>query len=88
MKEYYSTVEAAKILGISREAVLKQIKTGKLYATKIGRNYAIPNDKIIFRAKEEHKNTELTSEEKIFLDRAVHQTINEYGETLKLLQDN
>lgn len=88
MKEYYTTVEVAKILGVSRVAILKRIKAGKLYATKIGRNYAIPADKIIFPAKGSHKNAELTLDEKTFLDRAVRKTINQYGETLKLLQDN
>ena len=41
MKEFYSTTEAALLLGISRVAVLKRIKKGTLPATRIGRNYGI-----------------------------------------------
>ncbi len=40
-KEYYSIPELAKHLGISRIAVFKQIKRGKINAIKIGRSYAI-----------------------------------------------
>ena len=41
-KEYLSTSEVAKILGISRIAVFKKIKSGEIKAEKKGRN----NDKI------------------------------------------
>jgi excisionase family DNA binding protein len=45
MKDYFknliSVPEMAKILKISREAVLKQINKGKLIAKKVGRNYVI-----------------------------------------------
>lgn len=37
-----STTQAAEILGITRQAVLKRIKAGRLAATKVGRNYVIP----------------------------------------------
>jgi len=40
-KKLLSTSEVARILGISREAVLKKITSGKLHAKKIGRNFAI-----------------------------------------------
>lgn len=42
MSTYYSTPEVAKILKISRQAVFKQIKTGKLKAFKIGKVYLLP----------------------------------------------
>lgn len=34
--------EAAQILGITRQAVLKRIGAGRLEAAKVGRNYVIP----------------------------------------------
>ncbi len=39
---YLSTRQAAKLLGISPQAVLKRINSGQLKASKIGRSYAIP----------------------------------------------
>jgi excisionase family DNA binding protein len=42
----YSVTEYAQLKGISRQAVLKQIKTGKLPAKKVGKTYVIEsNDK-------------------------------------------
>ena len=40
-KEFFSTMEAAKILDISRVAVFQNIKAGKIKATQVGRNYII-----------------------------------------------
>lgn len=40
-EEYLSTSEAGDILGISRVAVFKRIKNGKLPANKVGGNYII-----------------------------------------------
>ena len=37
-----SVAEAAELLGITRQAVLKRIRTGRLGATKVGRNYIVP----------------------------------------------
>lgn len=41
-KEYLSTAELANLLGVSRIAVFKKIKLGKIKAFKIGRNFVIP----------------------------------------------
>ena len=45
MKNYFkdlkSVSEVAKILGVSRQAVLKQINNDKLIAKKIGKSYII-----------------------------------------------
>ena len=41
-REYYSIPEAAARLGLSRIAVLKQVKKGRLEALRIGRNWAVP----------------------------------------------
>jgi len=41
-REYYSIPEAAARLGLSRIAVFKQVKKGRLEALRIGRNWAVP----------------------------------------------
>jgi len=41
-REYYSIPEAAELLGISRIAVFKKVKRGKLPALRFGRNWAVP----------------------------------------------
>ena len=41
---FVSVAEAAELLGITRQAVLKRIRTGRLAATKVGRNYIVPRD--------------------------------------------
>lgn len=78
--KYISTTESAKMLGISREAVLKKIKTGHLKAEKIGRNFAVPKSEI-----EQLIKPKLTDRDKRKIDQAVNKTVREYGETLKLL---
>lgn len=37
----YSVAEYAALLGISRQAVLKQIDKGKVKAKKVGRSYVV-----------------------------------------------
>lgn len=39
--EFVSVAQAAELLGITRQAVLKRIRTGRLPATKVGRNYIV-----------------------------------------------
>jgi excisionase family DNA binding protein len=40
-KKIFTTSEVAKLLGISRVAVFKKIKSGEIKAQKIGRNFAV-----------------------------------------------
>ena len=40
-EKYFSTAEVAEMLGISRIAVFKKIKSGKLPAMQVGRGYVI-----------------------------------------------
>ncbi len=80
VQHYISTIELAKILGISRIAVFKKIKLGQIPAKKQGRNFvidkrdipAISGAVLSVRARKE-------------IDAAVQKTIKEYGETLRLL---
>jgi len=79
-KKFLSTTELAKILGISRIAVYKKIKQGKIKAQRIGRNFAIDDqefNKILGK--------ELSSKEKAEINKAVSRVIKEYGEALRLL---
>lgn len=79
-KEFLSTVELAKILGISRVAVFKKIKKGEIKATKVGRNFVIQRKDL-----GDILGEVLTEEKKKEIDRAVKKTVKEYSETLKLL---
>jgi excisionase family DNA binding protein len=79
-KEFLSTIEVAKLLGISRIAVFKKVKNGEIKAQKVGRNFVIDKKDLPFLLGESLGNAQ---KEKI--DKAVAKTISEYGETLKLL---
>lgn len=79
-KDFLSTAELAKILGISRVAVFNKIKKGKIKAAKVGRSFVIAKkdlgDILSFGISDSDK-------EKI--NQAVKKTVKEYGETLKML---
>lgn len=82
-KKFISTIELAKILGISRIAVYKKIKKGEIKAIKVGRNFVID--------KKDLGNIlgkELTEKEKKEIEKAVKRVVKEYGETLRLLGTN
>lgn len=79
-KKPLSTNEVSKILGISRQAVFKKIKTGQIKARKIGRNFFIDDKDLL-----EILDVSLSEKRKIEIEKAVDKTIREYGETLKLL---
>jgi len=79
-KRFFSTAEAAKILGISRIAVFNRIKKGQLKATKVGRNYLIEKDQLPAK-----KGAPLSDKDRELINKAVDKTIQEYGQTLKLL---
>lgn len=79
-KEFLSTTELAKNLGISRIAVYKKIKKGVIKATKVGRNFIIDKKDL-----GEILGKELTEKQKKEIEKAVLKTVAEYGETLKLL---
>ena len=44
--QFVSVAEAAELLGVTRQAVLKRIRTGRLQASKVGRNYIVPRGEI------------------------------------------
>ena len=79
-KKYLTTSELAKLLGVSRIAVFKKIKSGKIRAKKIGRNFVIDKKELGGILDES-----LTERRKSEINETVKKTIKEYGETLKLL---
>jgi len=79
-KRFLSTTELAKILGISRIAVYKKIKGGKIKATKVGHDFVIDKKELGDILK-----SELKRKDKIQIEKAVKKTIEDYGETLKML---
>lgn len=79
-KEFLSTSEVAKLLGISRVAVFKKIKSGGIKAKKIGRNFAVGKKDL-----PDVLDAVLRKAQKQEIERAVKKTVKEYGETLRLL---
>lgn len=79
-KNYYSAPEIAKLLGVSRIAIFKKIKSGQIRAEKIGRNYIIPKDEytailglvVPERRKKDIENT-------------VERVVKKYGSALRKL---
>jgi len=81
-KDYYTVIEVAKILGISRIAIFKKIKKSQIKAIKIGRNFAIPKEEL-----ESILGRTLTSGQKTTIEAAVKKVFKDYGEALKMLGD-
>jgi excisionase family DNA binding protein len=79
-KKYLTIPELAKLLGKSRVAVYKDVKSGKIAATRIGRNYVI-SDRDIGSIL----GNEMTSKDKKRVSHAVKRVVREYGEVLKRL---
>jgi len=76
----YTVFEIASLLDISRIAVYKKIKQGKIKAEKIGRR--------IFVSKKEVENLNiggLSDKKKQKIDKVVNKAMEEFGETFKLL---
>lgn len=79
-KELCSTVEAAKILGISRIAVFQKIQSGEIQAIKVGRNYVVETKQLF-----ELIGKTLGKDRKRQIEKAIDKTMSEYGEALKKL---
>lgn len=79
-KKYLTIPELAKLLGKSRISVYKDVKSGKIAATRIGRNYVI-SDRDIGSIL----GNEMTSKDKKRVSLAVKKVVREYGEVLKRL---
>ena len=79
-QKYYTTAEAAKVLGVSRIAVFKKIKDGKIRAAKFGRNYLIPRKDIL-----EIAGQVISPRRRKQIEAGVQKTIAEYSDVLRKL---
>ncbi len=79
-KDFLSTTELAKILGISRVTVFKKIKSGKIKAKKVGRNFVILRGDLPAAL-----GTVVNEEQRKNIDQAVKKAIRQYSETFRLL---
>jgi excisionase family DNA binding protein len=79
-KEYFSTAELSHLLGVSRVAIFKKIKNGKIKAFKIGRNYVIPVEEFYTAI-----GTFISPEKKMEINDVVKKAVEEYGDTLRRL---
>lgn len=78
--DYITIPQLARILGISRIAVYKKVKKGKIKAIRIGKNYLVPKKYVLTIL-----GKALQEEERHKIDKAIEKTVKEYGEVLKLL---
>lgn len=76
-REFITTSELAAILGVSRVTIHKKIKNGEIEAVKIGRIHAIPKSYLA-----EVFGKTISKKRKRTIEKAVHKTIEEYGEVL------
>jgi|CXWL01.1.fsa_nt_gi excisionase family DNA binding protein len=79
-KEYFSTIEVAKCLHISRIAVFRKIQSGQIPAQKIGRNYAITREVL-----EAILGSKLTENQREEIKTVVKRATKEYRDTFERL---
>jgi excisionase family DNA binding protein len=79
-KEFYSTIEVARILNISRISVFNRIKLGKIKATKIGRNFIISHNSLL-----EALGKSVGTAKKGEIDRAIDRAMKDYEGTFRRL---
>ena len=79
-KNYYSTIEVAKILHLSRVTVLKRVKSGKIKSERVGKNYIISHESLL-----EALGKSLGREKRESIEKAVLKAVAEYEEVFKKL---
>lgn len=79
-KNYFSTTELAALLGVSRISIFKSIKSGKIHAEKIGKNYIIPKSEY-----EAILGIFVSDRQKRTIERTVDKVVKEYGDALRKL---
>ncbi len=79
-KTFYSTIEAAHALRISRIEVFRKIKLGKIKAEKVGRNYIISHN-----ALAEALGKSIGAEKKQDIEKVIDRALRDYGETFRKL---
>ncbi|MDA2911312.1 helix-turn-helix domain-containing protein [Nitrospiraceae bacterium AH_259_D15_M11_P09] len=79
-QNYITIPQLAKLLRVSRVAIYNRVRKGQIPAIKIGRDYAITDQTVA-----EILGRKVTDQGKKRIDDAVHRTVSEYAEALKLL---
>lgn len=79
-KRFYSTAEFARMLGVSRVAVFKKIRSGNIHAEKVGRNYVIASEELAAAL-----GTFVTDRRRKEIDQSIERTVREYGDALRRL---
>jgi excisionase family DNA binding protein len=80
MKKTLTIPQLAEILGISRIALYKKVKSGKVPAKKIGRDYIITD-----RTVNEILGKSLSESKKRQIDQTVRKIVRQYGPLLEKL---
>lgn len=82
MKELLSAQQAADLLGISKVALINNIKKGAIRAEKVGNSYVIDRRELPNIAQQN-----VSEGQKRQIEEAIDKTIKDYGEALRLLKD-
>lgn len=82
MKELISARQAADLLGISKVALINNIKKGTIKAERVGNSYVIDRREI-----PNIKEQNVSQGQKRQIDKAIDKTIEDYGEVLRMLKD-
>ena len=77
--KYISIPKAAQILGLDRTHVFRLIKSNKIPAIKIGRNYAIHLEDLGLNTNE------VSAKDKKIIDQTIVKIFREYGDVIKKL---
>ncbi|UCC79084.1 MAG: excisionase family DNA-binding protein [Candidatus Zixiibacteriota bacterium] len=79
-KKYITIPRLAELLGVSRIAIYKRVRSGEIPAKKVGRTYIITDETV-----NKILGKKLTQQRKKRIEDAVKKTVREYGEVLKKL---
>jgi excisionase family DNA binding protein len=79
-KDFYSTAEVAQILNISRVSVFNRIKSGKLKATKVGRNFIVTHEELL-----EALGDRIGPAKKEQIEKAINRAMKDYKEVFEKL---
>lgn len=89
-QEYLSPAQAAKILRISRQAVVERIKNGNLYAEKVGNRYIIPKNQVHSEREiktEKYPQAQLVLSDKKTRKEAIKEVLEKvYRSDIKIIQ--
>lgn len=79
-RDFFSTAELAQMLGVSRVAVFKKIRSGTIHAQKVGRSYVIPREEMAAAL-----GTFVPERRRREIDQSIDRTVREYGDALRRL---